>query len=141
MGGRAAEELVFGADNVSAGCSSDLHSATDLARSMVMKYGMGGGAEPVSMYFDTFDYQTLSDQAKHDLDNKIQVLLRDAYSRAVGVLKSHMGELHMLADALMEYETLDKKEIELAITGKKAEIEEIHKEKKCFSSGSYEDRN
>merc|ERR1719171_2067587 len=62
MGGRAAEELVFGSENVSAGCSSDLQKATDLARQMVMNFGMGGEADSVSMYFDLHDYQVLSDK-------------------------------------------------------------------------------
>lgn len=126
MGGRAAEELVFGAENVSAGCSSDLQKATELARSMVMNYGMGGGNESISMYFEPVDYQVLSDQAKNSLDNKIQSMLRSAYTRAVEVLRTNMGELHLLADALMSYETLDAQEINLAITGRKKEIEERH---------------
>lgn len=129
MGGRAAEELAFGKENVSAGCSSDLQKATDLARKMVMNFGMGlaaqGGA-PVSMYYDQVDYQILSDQAKHELDTRIQSMLRDAYKRAVDVLTTNKNQLRMLAEALMEYETLDGEEIRLAITGKKAELQDRH---------------
>eukprot|EP00747_Dinoflagellata_sp_TGD_P091417 gnl/TRDRNA2_/TRDRNA2_165042_c0_seq1.p1 gnl/TRDRNA2_/TRDRNA2_165042_c0~~gnl/TRDRNA2_/TRDRNA2_165042_c0_seq1.p1 ORF type:complete len:804 (+),score=129.48 gnl/TRDRNA2_/TRDRNA2_165042_c0_seq1:316-2412(+) len=134
MGGRAAEELVFGAENVSAGCSSDLQKATDLARQMVMNFGMGspGGAEPLSMYFDLHDYQVLSDQAKHDLDNRSHVLLRNAYTRALELLRQHQDELHRLAEALMEYETLDAEEIKLAINGKKGDIQARHRVNNTF---------
>merc|ERR1712050_6989 len=69
------------------------------------------------MYMDVEDYSVLSDDAKHDIDQKMQGLLTDAYQRAATYLKEHERELHWLADALVEYETLSAEEIQLAIKG------------------------
>ncbi|CAK0816285.1 unnamed protein product, partial [Prorocentrum cordatum] len=109
MGGKAAEELIFGADNVSAGCTSDLQGATQLARRMVMNFGMAGeSAAP--LYLSVDDYAILSDEAKREIDQKTQRLLTDAYGRAAGILEAHKDELHRLAEALVEYETLSAEE-------------------------------
>lgn len=120
MGGKAAEELIFGARNVTAGCTSDLKQATGLARRMVMNFGMSstaGNAQSGLLSLDVDEYASLSDEAKHDIDQKIQSLLSDAYNRAAGYLKAHEKELHSLAKALLEYETLSAEEIKLAISG------------------------
>merc|ERR1719408_901091 len=69
MGGKAAEELVFGARNVTAGCSSDLRQATSLARRMVMNFGMAmDDGTSVPIYMDLDEYAALSDDAKHEID-------------------------------------------------------------------------
>merc|ERR1740117_2459544 len=85
MGGKAAEELIFGPRNVTAGCTSDLRQATGLARRMVMNFGMAGvdgtdvGAAP--MYIDVEEFSVLSDEAKRDVDLRTQALLTSAYNR------------------------------------------------------------
>jgi ATP-dependent metalloprotease FtsH len=123
MGGKAAEELIFGADNVSAGCTSDLQGATQLARRMVMNFGMAGeSAAP--LYLSVDDYAILSDEAKREIDQKTQRLLTDAYGRAAGILEAHKEELHRLADALVEYETLSAEEIDSAIKGHSEHIKQ-----------------
>jgi len=122
MGGKAAEELIFGPQNVTAGCTSDLRQATGLARRMVMNFGMADDGAPAPIYMDTDDYAVLSDEAKHDIDVKTQSLLTNAYTRAAKYLKDHEKELHDLAEALIEFETLSADEIKLAISGKRGLI-------------------
>merc|ERR1740133_840748 len=75
MGGKAAEELIFGPKNVTAGCTSDLKQATGLARRMVMNFGMAdasgsGMLSPAPIYMDMDEYAVLSDEAKHEIDTK-----------------------------------------------------------------------
>ncbi|CAE8729423.1 unnamed protein product, partial [Polarella glacialis] len=123
MGGKAAEELVFGKENVTSGCTSDLRQATGLARRMVMNFGMaGGGNDPAPISLELDEYAVLSEEAKRDIDSKTQTLLTDAYFRAAEYLKTHETELHRLAKALIEYETLSAEEIALAIKGEDATI-------------------
>lgn len=130
MGGKAAEELIFGPQNVTAGCTSDLRQATSLARRMVMNFGMGMDelASPAPLYMDMDEYAVLSDDAKHDIDSKTQSLLTNAYQRAADYLKQNEKELHCLAEALIKYETLSAEEIQLAIKGKATQIETLRKE-------------
>mmetsp|Transcript_13958 Transcript_13958/g.30842 ORF Transcript_13958/g.30842 Transcript_13958/m.30842 type:complete len:686 (+) Transcript_13958:78-2135(+) len=128
MGGKAAEELIFGPKNVTAGCTSDLRAATGLARRMVMNFGMSSAdGEPGTLYMEVDDYAVLSDEAKHDIDKKTQTLLTNAYTRAAKLLKDHEKELRSLAEALIEYETLSAEEIQLAISGKNSIIAERRK--------------
>ncbi|CAE7367316.1 YME1, partial [Symbiodinium microadriaticum] len=122
MGGKAAEELIFGPENVTAGCTSDLRQATGLARRMVMNFGMAGGKEAGLLSLDVDEYAVLSDEAKQIIDHKTQSLLNDAYHRASEYLRTHRDELHHLAKALIEYETLSAEEIQLAIKGQAQDI-------------------
>mmetsp|Transcript_165156 Transcript_165156/g.292478 ORF Transcript_165156/g.292478 Transcript_165156/m.292478 type:complete len:769 (+) Transcript_165156:68-2374(+) len=122
MGGKAAEELIYGPKNVTAGCTSDLRQATTLARRMVMNFGMADDGLAAPLYMDVDEYAALSDESKHDIDVKTQTLLTNAYQRAADYLKHHEKELHRLAEALVEYETLSAEEIQLAIKGKSTQI-------------------
>lgn len=128
MGGKAAEELIFGPKNITAGCSSDLRQATGLARRMVMNFGMDQSSNPLPIYFDVEEYSLLSNEAKKDIDRKTQHLLTSAYGRAAAYLKAHEQELHRLAEALVEHETLSAEEIQLAIKGQKDQIAKRRKE-------------
>lgn len=127
MGGKAAEELIFGTENVTSGCTSDLQQATSLARRMVMNFGMADDSS--LLYLDLNEYAALSDEAKHKIDTKTQSLLTNAYQAAADHLKKNEKELHLLADALVEYETLGLEEIKMAITGKATEIATQRREK------------
>jgi len=125
MGGRAAEELIYGQDKVTTGAGSDFSMATNIATNMVKQYGM---SEKVG--FRTFDDDTqdgglamiktndLSPATRETIDNEIQRILNDSYYRALGILKTHSKEHKALANALMKYETLDYEEIK-AIVGDK----------------------
>ncbi|CAK9110945.1 unnamed protein product [Durusdinium trenchii] len=120
MGGKAAE-------NVTAGCTSDLRQATGLARRMVMNFGMSAQQPQQSglLSLDVDEYAVLSDQAKHEIDEKTQSLLTDAYGHAAQYLRSHEAQLHRLAQALIEFETLSAEEIKLAVEGSASEITKL----------------
>ncbi|KAF9972060.1 hypothetical protein BGZ73_004896, partial [Actinomortierella ambigua] len=116
MGGRVAEEMIFGADNVTSGCSSDIVHATKVARMMVTHYGMSDKVGPVAHTEE--DMATLSTPTKQLIEAEVKALIEAAQARAAQLLKTHKEELHRLAKALVEYETLTQEEIRRAIEGK-----------------------
>ncbi|XP_041013989.1 ATP-dependent zinc metalloprotease FTSH 11, chloroplastic/mitochondrial-like [Juglans microcarpa x Juglans regia] len=105
MGGRVAEELIFGQDQVTTGASSDLHTATELAHYMVSKCGMSDTIGPVHIN------EQSSSEMQSRIDAEVVKLLREAYDRVKALLKKHEKALHSLANALLDYETLSAKEI------------------------------
>ncbi|KAK4514817.1 uncharacterized protein ATC70_002422 [Mucor velutinosus] len=116
MGGRVAEELIFGQDNVTSGASNDIMKATDVAKRMVRYYGMSEKVGPVN--HDDDDMQLLSTQTKQLIESEILNLIESSEKRAKHILVEHREELDRLANALVEYETLDYQEIIDALAGK-----------------------
>ncbi|XP_059419988.1 ATP-dependent zinc metalloprotease YME1L1-like isoform X3 [Carassius carassius] len=114
MGGRVAEELIFGSENITTGASSDFDSATKIAKMMVTRFGM-------SEKLGVMTYADLTKQSPETqaaIENEVRTLLRDSYERAKVILKSRAKEHKNLAEALLQYETLDAKEIKLVLEGK-----------------------
>lgn len=105
MGGRVAEELIFGQDHVTTGASSDLNTATELAQYMVTSCGMSDEIGPVHIK------ERPSSEMQSRIDAEVVKLLRQAYDRVKALLKKHEKPLHALANALLEYETLSSEEI------------------------------
>ncbi|OAY30281.1 ATP-dependent zinc metalloprotease FTSH 11, chloroplastic/mitochondrial [Manihot esculenta] len=105
MGGRVAEELIFGQDQITTGASSDLHTATELAHYMVSNCGMSDAIGPVHIK------ERPSSELQSRIDAEVVKLLREAYDRVKALLKKHEKALHALANALLEYETLSAEEI------------------------------
>jgi len=127
MGGRVAEEIIFGYDKVSSGASSDIQYATDLARSMVTKWGMSDKLGPLQYEQSQEGYlgmgqttRTFSGAETNKLiDEEIKALVETSHKRATDILTEHEDQLHLLAQAMLEYETLTGDEIqELLDTGK-----------------------
>ncbi|CAM4521486.1 unnamed protein product [Lepidochelys olivacea] len=118
MGGRVAEELVFGSDHITTGASSDFDNATKIAKLMVTRFGMSEKLG-VMTYTDT---GKLSPETQSAIEQEIRTLLRDSYERAKNILKTHAKEHKNLAEALLTYETLDAKEIQIVVEGKKLEV-------------------
>lgn len=116
MGGRVAEDLIFGPENVTSGASSDISKATDVAKRMVRYYGMSDKVGPVN--HDDDDMQLLSSQTKQLIESEILNLIETSEQRARKILIEHRQELDNLAEALIEYETLDYQEIIDALAGK-----------------------
>jgi len=125
MGGRVAEELIFGYDRVSSGASSDIQSATRLARSMVTKWGMSEAVGPLEYADDDQNYlgygmarpAHMSNETAQLIDAEIKKLVEGGLNRAKQVLTDHVDQLHSLAQALLEYETLTGEEIKRLIAG------------------------
>ncbi|KAK4384871.1 ATP-dependent zinc metalloprotease FTSH 11, chloroplastic/mitochondrial [Sesamum angolense] len=105
MGGRVAEELIFGQDHITTGASSDLNTATELAQYMVSTCGMSDAIGPVHIK------ERPGSEMQSRIDAEVVKLLREAYNRVKALLKKHEKALHVLANALLEYETLNAEDI------------------------------
>lgn len=117
MGGRVAEEMIFGNECITTGASSDFDSATKIAKLMVTRFGM---CEKLGVMTYS-DMTAQSPETQAAVEHEIRVLLKESYDRAKALLKSHAKEHKNLADALLMYETLDAKEIQLVLEGKTLE--------------------
>jgi len=126
MGGRVAEEIIFGYDKVSSGASSDIQYATDLARSMVTQWGMSDKLGPMKLAENQEEVflghsvtktQNVSEQTAQIIDDEIKGIVMRGYERAKTLLTDHNDELHTLAQALLEYETLSGDEIKALLAG------------------------
>lgn len=114
MGGKIAEEMIHGADNVTSGCSSDLASATGMARAMVTSYGMSDKIGPVRL---SDDWDSWSPKLKEMADNEVRTFLVESEERTRQMLKDKKLELQRLAEGLLEYETLTRDEMEKVVKG------------------------
>uniref|UniRef100_A0A672RPH8 ATP-dependent zinc metalloprotease YME1L1 n=1 Tax=Sinocyclocheilus grahami TaxID=75366 RepID=A0A672RPH8_SINGR len=114
MGGRVAEELVFGNDHITTGASSDFDGATKIAQMMVTQFGMSDELG-VMTYNDLTNH---SSETQAAVEQEVRVLLQNSYERAKNLLKTYSKEHKLLADALLTYETLNAKEIQMILEGK-----------------------
>jgi cell division protease FtsH len=125
MGGRVAEELIFGHDKVSSGASGDIKQATRLARAMVTQWGMSDSIGPLEWTYSEESYlgqgslrnAPMSDDTARKIDDEIKMLVEHGLQRARDVLSKHIDQLHKLANALLEYETLTGEEIKRIVSG------------------------
>ena len=126
MGGRVAEEVIFGYNKVSSGASSDIQYATQLARDMVTRWGMSDAlgplqyAEPeeeVFLGYSVNRQRQMSNETAQQIDNEIRRIVEEGYERAKTLLDQHREQLESLAQALLEYETLSGDEITKVIAG------------------------
>ena len=117
MGGRVAEELIFGHDYVTTGASSDLQQATQMARNMVTKYGMSESLGP--LYHDRGELDKLSPSTREAIEAEVKSYVQRGEANARRILTSRKEDLHRLAQGLLEYETLSREEIAQVLAGKK----------------------
>ncbi|KAL6953453.1 ATP-dependent zinc metalloprotease FTSH 4, mitochondrial [Sarracenia purpurea var. burkii] len=110
MGGRVAEELIFGENEVTSGASSDLQQATNLARAMVTKYGMSKQVGVVTHNYDD-NGKSMSTETRLLIEKEVKEFLERAYNNAKTILTTHSKEHHALANALLEHETLTGSQI------------------------------
>jgi cell division protease FtsH len=127
FGGRVAEELIFGADGITTGASSDIEHATDLARNMVTKWGLSERLGPLSYSEEDGEvflgrqvtqHKQVSDETAHVIDEEIRKLIDANYKRAKEILESNLDKLHTMADALVKYETIDETQIKDIMNGR-----------------------
>ena len=120
MGGRVAEEIIFGDDKVTSGASSDIEMATKMARNMVTKYGMSEklgplqyseNEEEVFLGRSVQKHQNVSEDTARLIDSEIRIIVDTCYDLARKILTEKINDLHALAKGLIEYETLNGDEI------------------------------
>ena len=127
FGGRIAEQQIFGDEAVTTGASNDIERATGIARSMVTQWGLSDRMGPLTYSEDedevflgkTYGRQkTVSNETAQAIDSEIRAIIDRNYQRAVGILSQHEDKLHLMASALMKYETIDAGQIDTIMEGK-----------------------
>ncbi|MBI4184439.1 MAG: ATP-dependent metallopeptidase FtsH/Yme1/Tma family protein [Proteobacteria bacterium] len=126
MGGRIAEELIFGPAKVTTGAASDIKMTTVTARRMVTEWGMsellgplayGENQQEVFLGHSVTQTQSISEATAEQIDKEVRRIVDSAYERAHRILTEHIDELHVLAKGLLEYETLTGEEIKTLLAG------------------------
>jgi cell division protease FtsH len=126
MGGRVAEELIFGKENITSGASSDIKAATDLARNMVTRWGYsdslgtvayGDNQDEVFLGHSVARTQNVSEETARLIDAEVRRLVDEGLSDARRILTEKLDDLHTLAKTLLEFETLSGEEIVNALAG------------------------
>ncbi len=133
MGGRVAEEIIFGHDKVTSGASSDIDQATKLARAMVTRWGMseklgplayGDAQEEVFLGYSMGQKSDNSGQTKQIIDDEVRRIVEGGYEKAREVLTTKRDHLEIIAQGLLEYETLSGDEIQALLNGEKPNRDE-----------------
>ncbi|MCB1840570.1 MAG: ATP-dependent zinc metalloprotease FtsH, partial [Alphaproteobacteria bacterium] len=119
MGGRVAEEIIFGKDHVTSGASGDIKQATRLARAMVTEWGFSDSVGMIDYGDDDADYRRkrISGETTKEIEEEVQRLINEGYEKAKKVLTDHIDDLHTIAKALLEYELLSGDEIKGLLRG------------------------
>jgi cell division protease FtsH len=147
MGGRAAEEIIFG--DTSTGASDDLEKAQELARSMVCRYGMsnlgpvtyGRQDENIFLGREFAQRQEYSEETAKQIDKEVARILLESYKLAKGILTKQIDVLHRIAEALLERESLEGHEIDALVRGETLpEPEAQGREARFTGRGRKEDR-
>jgi cell division protease FtsH len=127
FGGRLAEEMIFGTDHVTTGASNDIKRATEIARSMVTKWGLSERLGPLSYGEDEEEvflgrsvtqHKNVSDETAHVIDEEIRNIIDRNYDRARSILDTNADKLHAMAQALIKYETIDSEQIQDIMQGR-----------------------
>ena len=126
FGGRIAEEMIFGADAVTTGASNDIERSTEIARNMVTRWGLSEKMGPLTYSEDDGEvflgrsvtqHKQVSDVTAHTIDEEVRVLIDKNYKRAHKILEDNKDTLHLMADALIKYETIDQDQISDVMKG------------------------
>ena len=122
LGGRIAEELIFGKDYITTGASNDIERATEIATNMVTKWGLSSAIGPIRIlsnnnpnnkFFNknNKDYY-ISDDTRKIIDKEVKNIIEKSYQQAFAILEDNIEKLKKLSNKLLKYETLEKKQIE-----------------------------
>ncbi|MHB1273203.1 MAG: ATP-dependent zinc metalloprotease FtsH [Rhodanobacter sp.] len=126
-GGRVAEELIFGADKVTTGASNDIERATKMARNMATKWGLSDELGPITYGEDEDEvflgrsvtqHKSISNETASKIDEVVRGILDRAFARSRELLTANLDKLHAMADALLQYETIDAHQIEDIMAGR-----------------------
>lgn len=127
FGGRLAEEIIFGSSKVTTGASNDIQKATEIARSMVTKWGLsdkvgpltlGGDDEEVFLGHSITRHKDVSEATSSLVDAEVRDLIERNYQRAEQILRDNLEKLHVMAEALIKYETISIEQIQDIMQGK-----------------------
>ncbi len=132
LGGRAAEELVF--HEITTGASNDIERASQIARNMAMRYGMGSADLGIVAYgekqgtvfagVDPSMVRNYSEEKAKQIDTFVRLVIEEQYTRAVGILQKHLAKLHVLAKILLKQETMSLEEFVDSFEGKQVSEDE-----------------
>lgn len=126
FGGRIAETLIFGPDNVTTGASNDIQRATEIARNMVTKWGLSERLGPLMYGEDDGEVflgrsvskrKEFSGETANAIDEEVRNIINHNYQRAKEILESQLDKLHLMAEALIKYETLDSEQLDDVMQG------------------------
>ncbi|KAJ9524515.1 hypothetical protein QJQ45_019587, partial [Haematococcus lacustris] len=117
MGGQVAEEVIFGVDQVTSGATDDLRQATEWARYMVTECGLNDAVGPMYVAESSSKQSTMSESLKQQVDEQVRLMLVEARDGVRALLRSRLPELHCLAQALQERETLTAEQIREVMAG------------------------
>jgi cell division protease FtsH len=127
FGGRIAEEMINGRDGVTTGASNDIERATEIARNMVTKWGLSDRLGPLTYSEDDGEvflgrtvtqHKQVSDDTAHAIDEEVRTIIDTNYKRAKQILEDNVELLHMMANALIKYETIDDGQIRDIMAGR-----------------------
>ena len=126
-GGRVAEELIFGVDKVTTGASNDIERATKMARNMATKWGLSDELGPITYGEDEDEvflgrsitqHKSISNETASKIDEVVRGILDRAYARSTELLTANLDKLHAMANALLQYETIDAHQIDDIMAGR-----------------------
>lgn len=125
FGGRIAEELIFGVESVTTGASNDIMRSTEIARKMVTSWGLsnlgpltfGEEEEEVFLGRSMNKHKEMSDRTAQQIDDEVRAIIDRNYQRAKEILVANMDKLHMMAEGLIKYETIDANQIKEIMSG------------------------
>jgi cell division protease FtsH len=126
-GGRVAEELIFGTDKVTTGASNDIERATKMARNMATKWGLSDELGPITYGEDEDEvflgrsvtqHKSISNETASKIDEVVRSILDRAFARTRELLTANLDKLHVMADALLQYETIDASQIDDIMAGR-----------------------
>ena len=126
FGGRVAEELIFGLESVTTGASNDIMRSTEIARKMVTTWGLsplgpltfGEEEEEVFLGRSMNKHKEMSDRTAQQIDDEVRAIIDRNYQRAKEILVANMDSLHLMAESLIKYETIDADQIKEIMSGK-----------------------
>jgi cell division protease FtsH len=129
FGGRLAELIIFGADNVTTGASNDIERATEMARNMVTKWGLSDKLGPLTYQEEEGEvflgrsmnrHREVSEETVQTIDSEVRAIIDTCYKAAEKILRENMDTLHLMSNSLMKYETIDESQIKEIMQGKEA---------------------